>query len=231
MQGDFMGIHQNLATIHREIRDYEDMYSRTPNSVVLLGASKGQSLERIRAAIAAGQRVFGENYVQEALSKITALADEKLEWHFIGSIQSNKIKKIAEHFDWVQSIGEGYIAERLNAQRPDHLPPLNICLEVNISHELTKSGLKVEDVLSVAEMCRALPHLKLRGLMAIPVPKFTLADQRAELSKLRLLFEELNKKGFGLDTLSMGMSKDMQAAIAEGATMVRIGTALFGQRE
>lgn len=226
-----MGVHQNLIAIHRSIREYEDFYSRPPNSVRLLGASKDQPFERVKAAIAAGQRVFGENYVQEALVKIEALAEEKLEWHFIGTIQSNKTKKIAEHFDWAQTVNSEHIATRLNEQRPAHLPPLNICIEVNISHEASKSGIDSAGLESLAEFCSKLPRLKLRGLMAVPQHTESFNEQRAEFHKLHVLFAELNAKGFGLDTLSMGMSNDMEAAIAEGSTMIRIGTAFFGQRE
>lgn len=226
-----MGVHQNLITIHRKIREYEDFYSRPPHSVRLLGASKDQPMERVQAAIAAGQRVFGENYVQEALLKIAAFTNEKLEWHFIGTIQSNKTKKIAEHFDWVQTVNSEHIATRLNEQRPAHLSPLNVCIEINISHEASKSGIDSADLISLAELCSKLPRLKLRGLMAVPQHKDSFNEQRIEFHKLRVLFDELIGKGFGLDTLSMGMSNDMEAAIAEGSTMIRIGTAFFGQRE
>lgn len=226
-----MGVHQNLIAIQQSIREYENRYSRPPRSVRLLGATKDQPLERVKGAIAAGQRVFGENYVQEALIKMTALADEKLEWHFIGAIQSNKTKKIAEHFDWVQTVSSEHVAKRLSEQRPLHLPPLNICIEVNISHEATKSGIDSTQLLSLATFCSTLPQVKLRGLMAVPIHKNSLNEQRMEFNKLRVLFDALNEKGFNLDTLSMGMSNDMEAAIAEGSTMIRIGTAFFGQRE
>ncbi len=226
-----MGVHQNLITIHQKIREYEETYSRLSGSVRLLGASKDQPIERVKAAIAAGQRVFGENYIQEALPKIAMFTNENLEWHFIGSIQSNKIKKIAEHFDWVQTVTSEHIAKRLSEQRPLHLPPLNICIEVNISHEASKSGIDSVDLLPLTEICSKLPQLKLRGLMAVPQHKDSFSEQRLEFHKLRVLFDALNEKGFGLDTLSMGMSNDMEAAIAEGSTMIRIGTAFFGQRE
>ncbi len=231
-RGDFfMGVHQNFITIHRKMREYEDTYSRSTGSVRLLGASKDQPMERVKAAISAGQHIFGENYLQEALPKIAYFADEKLEWHFIGSIQSNKTKKIAENFDWVQTVNSEQIAKRLNDQRPADLPPLNICIEVNISQEPSKSGIAATDLLPLVELCSKLPRLKLRGLMAVPMHKDSFNEQRAEFHKLRVLFDELNEKGFNLDTLSMGMSDDMEAAIAEGSTMIRIGTAFFGHRE
>jgi pyridoxal phosphate enzyme (YggS family) len=226
-----MGVHQNLIAIHRKIREYEDIYLRPARSVCLLGASKDQSLEKMQGAIAAGQRIFGENYVQEALLKIAALENKTLEWHFIGAIQSNKTKKIAENFDWVQSVCSEYVATRLSEQRSTHLSPLNICIEVNISGEASKSGIAMSDLLPLAELCRKLPNVTLRGLMAVPAHKETLKEQRVEFNKLRVLFDGLNDKGFSLDTLSMGMSNDMEAAIAEGSTMIRIGTAFFGPRE
>lgn len=225
-----MDIIQNLLSIKKQIHDYEKRYHREPDSVFLLAVSKKQPVEKIQRAIEGGQRAFGENYLQEALDKITKIADSQIEWHFIGSIQSNKTKKIAEHFNWVHSVSEKKIAQRLNDQRPDYLPPLNICLEVNVSLESSKSGVMITDVLALAEFCASLPQLKLRGLMTIPKPNTHLDAQRAEFHKLKLLFDELNSKNFKLDTLSMGMSDDMQAAIAEGSTMVRIGTAIFGAR-
>jgi pyridoxal phosphate enzyme (YggS family) len=223
-------IQQNLSHIHQQIQTYELRYHRTPNSVKLLAVSKNHPIEKIQDAINAGQLAFGENYLQEALGKIETLNNKNLEWHFIGPIQSNKTKKIAEHFDWVHSVDSLRIAKRLNDQRPANLPPLNICLEINISHETTKSGILPEDALSLAQTCLTLPQLKLRGLMAIPAPKKNFPEQRAELHKLKLLYDHLQEKGLNLDTLSMGMSDDMEAAIAENATMVRIGTAIFGQR-
>lgn len=226
-----MDVAQNIASIKKHIQEMEALYHRQPGSVFLLAASKKQSIEKMQQALLAGQYAFGENYAQEALSKMAILTDKRIEWHFIGSIQHNKTKKIAEHFSWVHSVSKKEIAERLNTQRPPHLPPLNICLEVNISHEKTKSGVLDTDLLSLAEFCLTLPHIRLRGLMAIPAPRTEWLEQRAELSKLRLLFEALIKKNLPLDTLSMGMSHDMDAAIAEGTTMVRIGTTIFGTRE
>ena|SRR5579872_2150052 len=223
-------IQHNIQKTKTQIREWEIRYQRKPSSVSLLAVSKKQSIEKIRDAIRAGQMAFGENYLQESLEKISALSDENIEWHFIGSIQSNKTKKIAEHFAWVHTIDDINIAKRLNEQRPAHLPPLNICLQVNTSLEVTKSGIDPEHVLSLAEYCKTLAHLKLRGLMTIPAHKNTFDEQCAELRKLRLIYNELNERGFQLDTLSMGMSDDMEAAIAEGATIVRIGTAIFGKR-
>jgi pyridoxal phosphate enzyme (YggS family) len=223
-------IEENIKKIRAEICEYERKYQRDLGSVNLLAVSKQQSSENILAAVAAGQRAFGENYLQEALQKITVLADQDLIWHFIGPIQSNKTKKIAENFAWVQSVSDAKIAERLNKQRPGHLPALNICLQINISQELTKSGVMAGDVYSLAEYCAKLPNLILRGLMAIPEPKNTFAEQSIEFHKLRLLFEALRKKYSSVDTLSIGMSADLAAAIAEGSTMVRIGTKIFGER-
>jgi len=223
-------IQNNIQKIKKQIAECEARYQRKPFSVSLLAVSKTQPVEKILAAVQAGQIAFGENYLQESLEKITALANENIEWHFIGSIQRNKTKKIAEHFAWVHTIDDIKIAKRLNEQRPSHLPPLNICLQINSSFEATKSGTDPQNILSLAKDCTLLPRLKLRGLMTIPAPKKTFAEQRAELHKLRLIYEMLNTHGFGLDTLSMGMSDDMEAAIAEGATMVRIGTAIFGKR-
>jgi PLP dependent protein len=223
-------IQQNLSLIHQQIQTFELRYHRAPHSVKLLAVSKNQPIEKIQNAIEAGQLAFGENYLQEALTKMESLNNKNLEWHFIGPIQSNKTKKIAEHFDWVHSVDSLRIAKRLNDQRPANSPPLFICLEINISHENTKSGILPEDALSLAQECLTLPRLKLRGLMAIPAPKKNFQEQRAELHKLKLLYDQLREKGLNLDTLSMGMSEDMEAAIAENATMVRIGTAVFGHR-
>ncbi|EKD53685.1 MAG: hypothetical protein ACD_60C00160G0007 [uncultured bacterium] len=223
-------IRDNIFSIKNKIEDYESRYHRAPHSVTLLAASKGQSIEKIKEAVLAGQTAFGENYVQEALPKIEELAKANLGWHFIGPIQRNKTKKIAEYFSWVQSVDNIEIAKRLNNQRPSHLPALNICLQINVSDEKTKAGIPPSEALSLATDCASLPNLTLRGLMCIPEPKNSFSAQKAELHKLRIIFDNLNKNGFKLDTLSMGMSDDMEAAVAEGATLVRIGTAIFGQR-
>ncbi|OGT38054.1 MAG: YggS family pyridoxal phosphate enzyme [Gammaproteobacteria bacterium RIFCSPHIGHO2_12_FULL_37_14] len=215
------------------MREYEKKYGRTPNSVRLLAVSKGQSAEKIKLAYAAGQRCFGENYLQEALEKIDDISrhcDETIEWHFIGHLQSNKTRKIAEHFAWAHSVCDKNIAKRLNDQRPAHLPPLSICIQVNISHEASKSGTGSDQVLALAEYCTSLPNLRLRGLMAIPAIKNHLAEQRAEYNKLRSIYEWLQQRGLELDTLSMGMSNDMEAAIAEKSNLIRIGAAIFGER-
>lgn len=220
----------NLATVNSQISDYAKKYGRDRASILLLAASKTQSVDRILTAYHAGQRIFGENYLQEALEKMHVLPTD-IEWHFIGHIQSNKTKNIAEHFNWVHSVDCPKIARRLNDQRPAHLPPLNICIELNIDHETTKSGVPdAEAALELATYIKTLPHLQLRGLMAIPAPRTTFTEQRNELHQLAMAFEHLRTHGFAVDTLSMGMSDDLEAAIAEGSTLVRIGTAIFGPR-
>lgn len=206
-------------------------YHRPPTEVTLLAVTKQQSIEKIREAITAGQKCFGENYLQEALPKISALQNENLEWHYIGAIQSNKTKQIAENFSWVQSVSSLRIAELLNQYRPTNLPPLQICLQINISNEDTKSGLiNPTEIYELANQIQTLKHLKLRGLMCIPAIKNTLPEQRAEYKKLREIYENLIAQSLLIDILSMGMSDDLEAAIAEGATMVRVGTAIFGKR-
>lgn len=219
----------NLSAIKQRIGDYEIKYSRPSHVVKLLAASKSQPVEKIMAAYSAGQLSFGENYLQEALDKMSKLPVD-IEWHFIGRIQSNKIKKIATHFNWVQSVVSSNIAKRLNDQRPTHLPPLNICIEVNMNDENTKTGATPENVLSLACYCLTLPCLRLRGLMAIPRPQDDFQQQRQSFHQLHSLYQSLLQQGLALDTLSMGMSQDFEAAIAEGSTMVRIGTGLFGER-
>lgn len=221
-----------MLDLNKCIRELELRYHKPVNSVQLLAVSKQQSIAKIQTAIDAGYTAFGESYLQEALPKIEHFkkTPHSLTWHFIGPIQGNKTKKIAENFDWVQSVDSMKIAKRLNDQRPEHLPPLNICLQINISDEPTKSGIQVNDLFTLAEFCKTLPRITLRGLMAIPAPQSNFDDQRKVFHALRLLFDALNEKNFSLDTLSMGMSNDMEAAIAEGSTMVRIGTALFGTR-
>ena len=223
-------IENNLIAIKQSINLFEERYGRQSGSVQLLAASKGQPAEKILTAINAGQRAFGENYLQEALTKISAINDPSVDWHFIGSIQSNKTKKIAEHFSWVQSVADKNIAQRLNDQRPEHLPPLNICIEVNISAERAKSGVMADELLWLLDFCNTLPRIKLRGLMAIPAIQSDFDAQRKIFHKLLSLLHSLREQGYNLDTLSMGMSDDYEAAIAEGSTMVRIGTAIFGHR-
>ncbi|MCQ4256838.1 YggS family pyridoxal phosphate-dependent enzyme [Stutzerimonas stutzeri] len=217
----------NIAKVGTRIREAAQAVARDPDEVRLLAVSKTQPAGAIREASDAGQRDFGENYLQEALEKQADLRDLSLTWHFIGPIQSNKTKLIAEHFDWVHSVDRLKIAQRLSDQRPPELAPLNVCLQVNVSGEASKSGCELLDVPELAQAIIALPRLRLRGLMAIPEPTDDPAEQRAAFARLRQLQSELN---LDLDTLSMGMSQDLEAAIAEGATWVRIGTALFGAR-
>lgn len=225
-----MTLSTNITSLQQRITRYEAQYHRQPGTVKLLAASKNQPAEKILQAYDAGLRAFGENYVKEALEKMLHLQDKEIEWHFIGPIQSNKTRKIAEHFDWTQSVDNLKIAKRLNEQRPAHLPPLNICIEVNISAEATKSGTTPENVLTLAQECLALPRLNLRGLMVIPEFSDNITEQRQTFRKLYQLWQSLREQGINVDTLSMGMSHDFEAAIAEGATMVRIGTAIFGNR-
>ena len=203
---------------------------RAPEAVRLLAVSKTFDSAAVRELAACGQREFGENYLQEALEKQAALADLPLVWHFIGPIQSNKTRPIAENFSWVHSVDRLKIAERLSAQRPPGLPPLQVCIEVNVSGETSKGGVAVAELPALAEAVAKLPRLRLRGLMAIPAPTSDPAAQRAAFRQVRKAYEALAARGFALDTLSMGMSADLEAAIQEGATIVRVGTALFGER-
>lgn len=218
----------NLSAISARIASAAQAAGRDPASVQLLAVSKTKPASAIREIHAAGVCDFGENYLQEALTKQQALGDLPLIWHFIGPIQSNKTKAIAEHFDWVHSVDRLKIAQRLSEQRPAGLAPLNICLQVNVSGEDSKSGCTPVDLPALAKAVAALPNLRLRGLMAIPEPTDDRAAQEAAFATLRQLQEGLD---LGLDTLSMGMSHDLEAAIAQGATWVRIGTALFGARD
>jgi len=227
MNIDFVGRRQAVLA---RIRAAEQRFQRPSGAVRLLAVSKIQPTAAMIALAAAGQCCFGENYVQEALDKIAELAALRLEWHLIGPLQANKTRTVAENFAWVHSVDRLKIAERLNAQRPADLPPLNVCLQVNIDREPAKHGLDLGEVATVAQAVAELPHLRLRGLMAIPAPAADFAAQRRPLARLRELQESLNAAGLALDTLSMGMSDDLEAAIAEGATLVRIGTALFGPR-
>ncbi len=222
----------NLQAVRSRIAAACDSAARPVQAVTLLAVSKTFPAEAVREAFAGGQRAFGENYVQEALSKIEALGDlrPQLEWHLIGPLQSNKTRVVAEVFDWVHSVDRLKIAQRLSEQRPPQLPPLQLCLQVNISGEPSKSGLDPAELPAVAAAVAALPRVRLRGLMAIPEPETDPAAQRAPHRALRALLERLNADGLALDTLSMGMSADLEAAIAEGATMVRVGTAIFGRR-
>jgi pyridoxal phosphate enzyme (YggS family) len=225
-------IQENILQVQARIGAACEAYARVPGSVNLLAVSKTCPGVSVREAFTAGLREFGENYVQEALGKITELQDlrARLRWHLIGPLQSNKTRDVAAHFDWVHSIDRAKLAERLSAHRPEGLPPLQVCLQVNISGEASKSGVPPADLPALARTVAALPRLKLRGLMAIPEPAADFDTQREPHRALRRLFDELNAQGFGLDTLSMGMSADLEAAVAEGATWVRIGTAIFGSR-
>ncbi|MGE7990396.1 YggS family pyridoxal phosphate-dependent enzyme [Pseudomonas sp. NPDC089554] len=221
-------IADNLGALAARIDSAAKAASRASDSVQLLAVSKTKPASAIREAHAAGLRDMGENYLQEALAKQEELRDLPLIWHFIGPIQSNKTKAIAEHFDWVHSVDRLKVAQRLSEQRPAGLAPLNICLQVNVSGEASKSGCSPAELPALAASVASLPNLRLRGLMAIPQPTDERAEQEAAFARLRQLQESL---GLGLDTLSMGMSHDLEAAIAQGATWVRIGTALFGARD
>ncbi|MEQ5836584.1 YggS family pyridoxal phosphate-dependent enzyme [Marinobacter sp. NFXS9] len=228
-------IADNMGVVTRRIQKATMAANRPADSVRLLAVSKRKPPEDLRVAADAGQIAFGENYLQEALDKMSALADlPTLEWHFIGPIQSNKTRDIAAHFDWVHSVDRLKIARRLNDQRPANLAPLNICLQVNIDNEDTKSGAALADIPALAAEVLTLPHLCLRGLMAIPDPDQPESDLRQSFQALADALAQLRQthpEAQGLDTLSMGMSGDLETAIAEGATLVRVGTALFGARE
>jgi pyridoxal phosphate enzyme (YggS family) len=223
----------NLDAVSQRIALAAQLAGRDPRSVALLAVSKTFPAEDVRAACVAGQRAFGENYVQEAVTKIEALADLRasLEWHFIGPLQSNKTRPVAENFDWVHSVDRLKIAQRLSEQRPENLPPLNVCLQVNVSGEASKAGVAPADAADATHAIAALPRLRLRGLMSIPEPAGSVEAQRAPHRELRELFERLRAGGLDLDTLSMGMSSDLEAAVLEGATIVRVGTAIFGARD
>ena len=224
---------RHLEEVRQRIAKAAVDASRDASTVMLLAVSKTFPAEDVRAAFDAGQRAFGENYVQEAVAKIAELADlrSQIEWHFIGPLQSNKTKVVAENFDWVHSVDRLKIAERLSDQRGGNMAALNVCLQVNVSGEASKSGVTPDEALALARAVAALPHLRLRGLMAIPEPAGTLDEQRAPHRRLREIMDTLRAKGLELDTLSMGMSADIEAAILEGATLVRIGTAIFGARD
>ncbi len=222
----------NLQAVIQRIAAACAQAGRDPATVCLLAVSKTWPESAVRTAAGAGQRAFGESYVQEALPKMAALAGLMLEWHFIGPLQSNKTRPVAENFAWVHSIERLKIAERLSAQRPAHLPPLNVCVEVNVSGEASKSGCTLDEAPALCHAVAALPRLRLRGLMAIPEPSVDemSALARRHFGEMRTLYDALNAEGLPLDTLSMGMSHDLEAAIMEGATIVRVGTAIFGER-
>lgn len=226
-------VEAKLQQVRTRIATACEHAQRPVQSVTLLAVTKTFGPHLVRAACAAGQRAFGENYVQEALEKIEALADlrDAIEWHLIGPLQSNKTRVVAAHFDWVHSVDRLKLAQRLSVQRPNELPPLQVCLQVNVSGEASKSGVAPEDALALAQQVAALPNLRLRGLMSIPEPAPDEEARRRPHRALARLLYSLNAAGLALDTLSMGMSADLEAAIAEGATIVRVGTAIFGGRE
>jgi pyridoxal phosphate enzyme (YggS family) len=219
-------IHDNLQAVRQRINRAAAAAGRDPGSVTLLAVSKTHPAQRVEEALASGQRAFGENYVQEALDKMAALAGRPVEWHLVGPLQSNKTRLVAESFDWVQSVESAKIARRLSEQRPAGKPSLNVLIQVNVSGEASKSGVAPGDVAALAKEIGGMPRLRLRGLMAIPEP----GADRARYRELKALYEKLKGKS-GLDTLSVGMSDDMELAIAEGSTMVRVGTAIFGARQ
>lgn len=225
-----MSISENLSRIQQQIEQISAEYQR--ENVRLLAVSKTKPVQAIEEAIRAGQCAFGENYVQEGVEKIAYFSGNKLlEWHFIGPLQSNKSRLVAEHFDWIQTVDRFKIAERLNDQRPEHLPPLNVLIQINISDESSKSGIQPEEMFSLAEKITQFPRLKLRGLMAIPKPESEPEQQKIALRKMKDLFNRLQQRFDSVDTLSMGMSDDVASAIECGSTMVRIGTAIFGERD
>ncbi len=222
---------ENLKNIQSKIIMFERQYQRIEHSVQLMAVSKKQTVKKIEAAHHSGQRIFGESYVQESLEKIKLLSHlDGIEWHFIGPIQSNKTRDIAQNFNWVHSVDRLKIMQRLNNQREQE-QPINICLQVNIDKETTKSGFTADEVLDAAKHVKDMPHLTLKGLMVIPKPSTELSEQRDAFAQVKQLFTQLQTRFKGVDTLSMGMSGDMEAAIAEGSTIVRVGTAIFGQRQ
>lgn len=223
-------IASNLQAVRARIATAAKAAGRSPETIQLLAVSKTWPLNCILEAAAAGQRSFGENYVQEGVEKIIETAARRLEWHFIGPLQSNKTRLVAERFDWVHSIERLKVAERLSAQRPAYLPPLHVCIQVNVSGESSKSGCAPDETRALCEAVSRLPGLRLRGLMAIPEPADDYAAQCRPFRQLREIYERIRAAGLPLDTLSMGMSHDLEAAIAEGATIVRIGAAIFGER-
>ena len=223
-------ISANLQAVIARIEAAARQFGRNPDDISLLAVSKTWPAADVHEAALAGQKSFGENYVQEGADKATTLAALNLDWHFIGPLQSNKTRRVAETFDWVHSVDRLKIAERLSEQRPSNLPKLQICLQVNVSGEESKSGVALHEVPALALDLAALPGLQLRGLMAIPEPLSDFSAQREPFRQLREIYENLKKNGLALDTLSMGMTHDLEAAIAEGATIVRVGTAIFGER-
>ena len=220
-----------LEKVQQDITTFERRYARTPGSVQLLAVSKRKPVSAIRDAMSAGQRAFGENYVEEAVEKILTINDSSLEWHFIGAIQSRKTASIAEHFHWAHGVDRLKVAQRLSDQRAATNAPLNVCLQVNADSEAGKAGVQFDEVQQLAADCADLPGIVVRGLMAIPAPRTALAEQRQVFASLRDCLDSLRAEYPTMDTLSMGMSGDLEAAIAEGATIVRVGTAIFGARD
>ncbi|MDH3219129.1 MAG: YggS family pyridoxal phosphate-dependent enzyme [Gammaproteobacteria bacterium] len=223
-------IEKNLNRIREQIVQAATTCGRDPDSILLLAVSKKKPASDIRQAWQLGQKHFGENYLQEALEKMQALGDLDICWHFIGAIQSNKTHSIAESFDWAHCIDRVKVARRLSQQRPAGMDPLNVCIQVNIDHEDSKAGIDLEAVPALAAAIQELPGIRLRGLMTIPAPRETFAEQRVAFAQLAAALADLQRQGIDCDTLSMGMTQDMEAAIAEGSTLVRIGTAIFGER-
>jgi len=223
-------IKTQLQSAMERMANAQKKYHREHEAITLIAVSKKQPIAKIQAAIAAGQRHFAESYVQESLTKIQAINNPTIIWHFIGPIQSNKAATIAQNFSWVHSLCRVKIAQSLNQHRPAHLPPLNVCLQVNISNESSKSGIALHEIESLANTVQALPQLCLRGLMCIPEATAQQEKQRAAFKQVQDAFLQLQQRGFAMDTLSMGMSNDLEAAIAQGTTMLRIGTAIFGPR-
>ena len=223
-------IANNLANVQQRIASAAENAQRDPQTIALLAVSKTKPIEMIEEAYAAGQRCFGENYLQDALPKIDALAELDIEWHYIGRIQSNKTRPIAENFAWVHAIDSVKHAQRLNEQRPDNFPPLNCCIQLNLSGEDRKGGIQPDTLIETATAFNDLPHCRLRGLMTMPDPDSSAEQQQAVFHQLADCLSELSNHGFNVDTLSMGMSGDLEMAITEGSTMVRIGTDIFGAR-
>jgi len=223
-------IEKNLARINQQIEHAASDFDRETSKISLLAVGKRKPASDLRNAYNCGQRDFGENFLQEAQEKMRELADLDVVWHFIGPVQSNKTKVLAESFDWVHCVDRLKIAQRLSNQRPESMPPLNICIQVNIDLEASKSGVAPGEIFALAEAIRYLPQIRLRGLMAIPAQRTNFESQREPFAKLKQALHDLQQRGLECDTLSMGMSHDMRAAIAEGSTLVRIGTAIFGER-
>lgn len=231
MKKDTSSVASRLTFVRNQIADFELRHARKPGEVTLMAVSKRKPVAAILESISAGQRCFGENYVDEGVEKIQKIDDASLEWHFIGAIQSRKTAEIAENFDWAHGVDRLKIAKRLSAQRPAHKAPLNICLQLNLDNEASKAGISLQQLPELAADCAQLPGIALRGLMAIPAPRTDFSAQRQVFAKVRSALASIPDTNGQLDTLSMGMSGDLEAAVAEGATIVRVGTAIFGARD